>query len=260
MPKRLQWDDYVKVAESHGGICVHPHLPRRQEKVRWKCAKGHVFAVRVDNVKSGTWCPECAPKKRWTMERVDKEMQGRDIQCISDRSVAVTIQSRLKWQCPFGHEWEATIANVWHRKSGCPCCLYKSESLCREVFEEFFNARFPKIRTVWTQGLELDGYSSERSVAFEYQGAHHFKTVKHFDVDERKLKLIQERDRQKVLICRSNFISLYQIKHHPHDCNRKDDFQAYVESELVSQIMKEREELEAGSHWLQKSFPRRAQR
>lgn len=253
MPKRLTRADFDEIARMRGGLCIHPHLPKRLEKVRWQCAAGHQFAIRQDNVKAGAWCSICRGTRRpWNMKRLETEMQGRDIRCVSSPDNVNGIQSRLTWECEYGHRWEATIANITHRKSGCPYCTCKAEGWCREVFEGFFDAPFPKVRASWLGGLELDGFSNERLTAFEYQGAHHFKEVTHFKIDASKLLRIQERDRFKIQLCREHFISLYAIRHHPRDCNRKDDFQAYVESELVTQLLREKELLEQGRHWIQK--------
>lgn len=252
MPKRLTQADFDEIARQRGGLCIHPHLPKRREKVLWQCANGHQFAIRHDNVRAGTWCPICSEAKRpWDMERLEEAMLGREIWCVSSPDDVRGIQSRLTWECEEGHRWEATIANITHRKSGCPYCRHKAETQCREVFELFFDAPFPKVRTPWLGGLELDGFSDQRLRAFEYQGVHHYEEVVHFQVDATKLRKIQERDRLKMELCREHFISLYAIRHHPRDCNRKDDFQAYVESELVAQLLREKELLEQGRHWIQ---------
>lgn len=252
MRKRLIWNDYVELARLRKGVCIHPHLPKRHENVMWQCERGHIFAIRQDNVKAGAWCPICSNSRRpWTMERVIQELQGREIKCISTADMLKSIQSKLTWECEHGHRWSATVANITHRKSGCPYCRYKTESWCREVFEDFFDSAFPKVRPSWLYGLELDGYSPECNIAFEYQGQQHYREVPHFSVDKNELELIQESDRRKAVLCRKNFISLYQIKHHPKDCSHRQDFKAYVEGELVAQLLLEKELLENGTHWLQ---------
>jgi len=212
MPKYLTRADFDEMARLRGGLCIHPHLPKRRDKVNWQCAKGHKFAIRQDNVKAGAWCPICTDtSRRWNMERLEAVMQGRDIKCVSSPDEVKGIQSRLTWECEDFHRWEATVANVTHRKSGCPYCRYKAESWCREVFEAFFDAPFPKLRVSWLGGLELDGLSDERFKAFEYQGVHHYKEVTHFQIDSTKLRKIQERDRFKIQLCRENLISLWMI-------------------------------------------------
>ena len=252
MPKRLTQADFDETARERGGFCIHPQLPKRREKVLWQCSEGHQFAIRHDNVRAGTWCPICTNWKRpWDMDRIKLEMLGREFWCASNPDDVRGIHSLLTWECEEGHRWEASIANVVNRRSGCPHCRNKSETYCREVFEEFFDAPFPKTRPPWLGGLELDGLSDKRNRAFEYQGAHHYEEVPHFKVDATKLRKIQERDKLKVEICRAHFVSLYAIRHHPRDCTRKDDFQAYIESELVAQLVRERELLEQGRHWLQ---------
>ncbi|TVT71413.1 MAG: hypothetical protein FHP92_16920 [Denitromonas halophila] len=84
MAKKLQMSDYHRIAEERLGQCIHPALPRRKEKVLWRCANGHNFAVRADNVKAGSWCPTCTSRSRpWTLDLLAKVLQGTDIRCLS---------------------------------------------------------------------------------------------------------------------------------------------------------------------------------
>lgn len=73
----------------------------------------------------------------------------------------------------------------------------------------------------------------------------------HLQIDEQRLAAIQARDARKAQLCRENFILLYAIRFHPRDCYRKDRLKAYVESELVAQLLIEQKQFADGSHWLQ---------
>ena len=73
MPKRLTMNDYQEIERERGGVCIHPYLPKRQEKVIWECKRGHRFAIRQDNVRAGVWCPICT-SRRWDMKRLEEVM------------------------------------------------------------------------------------------------------------------------------------------------------------------------------------------
>lgn len=254
MGKRKQWNDFQAIAAVRGGECIHPSLPVSREKVRWRCANGHEFDMRTDNVLAGGWCTTCSGRRRWTTELIAQALEDSGIRCLSSSNELKSNKTRLHWSCEAGHKWRTALVNVVYRQSGCPHCMNKAESWAREVFEDFFDAEFPKCRPPWLKGLELDGYAEKHGRAFEYQGRQHFEPIDYFQVDDEKLAAIQARDARKLALCRENFVFLYAIRHHPRDCFRKDSLQAYVESELVAQLLLEQEELRRGEHWLQQAW------
>ena len=75
------------------------------------------------------------------------------------------------------HEWEVT----YHSFTGCPkCASYRTENMCREIFERVFEHKFPKCRPNWLERLELDGYCEELRIAFEYNGQQHYEMIPFF--------------------------------------------------------------------------------
>ncbi|WP_435751543.1 zinc-ribbon domain-containing protein [Thauera sp. AutoDN2] len=242
--------DYQRIAEERHGQCIHPALPKRQEKVCWRCARGHDFSMRVDNVQAGGWCPVCSRRRPWTIELLRDALVGTGIRCLSQETELRNNKVPLLWQCDYGHTWTTALVNVIYRESGCPYCLNKAEAWTREVFEDFFDAPFPKCRPKWLHGLELDGYSAACGRAFEYQGRQHYQPMPHMRVDEQRLAEMQARDARKATLCQENFVFLHPIRFHPSDCYRKDTLQGYVESELVAQLLIEQKQLADESHWL----------
>ena len=62
----------------------------------------------------------------------------------------------------------------------CPnCTTYLNEQLCRYILETLFDNKFIKDHTV-LDGYELDGYSAELKLAFEYHGKQHYEEVDFF--------------------------------------------------------------------------------
>jgi hypothetical protein len=59
--------------------------------------------------------------------------------------------------------------------------------------------------------MELDGYSQDLKIAFEYQGRQHYETM-YFLVDQ-DLKRIQKNDRLKAKICKDRGVSLFIFTH-----------------------------------------------
>lgn len=56
--RRLSIDDFRQLARERGGCCLSPTYRNSKQKLRWKCAKGHVWKSGAGNVMySGGWCP-----------------------------------------------------------------------------------------------------------------------------------------------------------------------------------------------------------
>ena len=87
----------------------------------------------------------------------------------------------------------------------CPHCQkFNMEMLCREIFEQLFKEKFPKIKPDWLlsdkgRRLELDGYSEKLQIAFEYNGPFHTRED------------AQRRDQIKKKLCQKAGVSLFVV-------------------------------------------------
>lgn len=93
--------------------------------------------------------------------------------------------------------------------------IWKSEAETRRIFEEIFNAKFPKSRPSWLKSskgtsLELDGYNQDLKIAFEYQGEYHYMEVP-IHQQGRTLAEIQQTDKLKEDLCQRFGITLIQV-------------------------------------------------
>lgn len=96
-------------------------------KVSWKCQEGHTFeSVIHSRALRGDSCPICSGRRvltgfndlATTHPDVAKEADGWD-----PTSVIAGSNKKLKWVCPYGHRWEATVNNRTGKKpAGCPVC------------------------------------------------------------------------------------------------------------------------------------------
>ena len=76
---------------------------------------------------------------------------------VDDDRVRLAL-SHLKWRCSKNHDWNACFNDIKNNNTGCPNCLYKSEAMTRDIFEEEMGYKFPKDRPAFLEGLELDDY------------------------------------------------------------------------------------------------------
>jgi hypothetical protein len=58
--QKLTIEEMQKIARSRGGECLSKKYVKLSDKLKWKCAKGHVWEACARNVKhSNSWCPIC---------------------------------------------------------------------------------------------------------------------------------------------------------------------------------------------------------
>ena len=125
----------------------------------------------------------------------------------------------LKWKCNVcNHEWKATLGSVREkssrRGSWCPICSQSiSEKVCRAIFENLFNTNFPQKKFAWLvcknrNMMHLDGYNSDYRLAFEYNGAQHYKFIPSWHKTKENFEKVKARDESKKKLC--------EEKNYPH--------------------------------------------
>lgn len=95
-----------------------------------------------------------------------------------------------------------------------PRNIPKTEILCREIFEQLLPGhKFPKTNPPFLRGLELDGYCKELGIAFEYNGAQHFRVSKNLIPHDTRgqLRKRMDIDQIKIDLCNENNVRLCVI-------------------------------------------------
>jgi hypothetical protein len=109
------------LARRRGGRCISKRYINSRIPLQWRCRRGHKWNAMPTNVSKGSWCPVCAHRKRLTLGEMRALAARRGGECVSDRYV--NNETKLRWKCAAGHEWEAAPGLV---KSGrwCPHCAH----------------------------------------------------------------------------------------------------------------------------------------
>jgi hypothetical protein len=202
--------------QQHAGDCLATEPRSMHSKVFWKCknVEHPSFAASISNViHSGSWCPACdAERKRLNppnsqvpqnvVQSLVEERGGKIVQISGDGGWN-GLSTRLRVRCANGHDWDVSASQLVHAGSWCPECLYKGERIVRAIFEETFGQSFPKVRPDWLASskgnkLELDGYSEQLKIAFEYQGPHHNSDASVQETDEIKRRTCARRGIQLI--------------------------------------------------------------
>ena len=181
---KLSIDDARNVARGRGGECLSEKYVNTDTKMLWKCSQGHEWKAKLNHIKdSNSWCPRCAAishgeASRSSIKGAKEIALGHGGECLS--KIYEGARKKLRWRCAKGHEWEANYSNVAFGGKWCPNCLFKGESLTRDIIERLTKHQFPKTRQKLYGNRELDGYCEELRVAFEYNGIQHYEYVPHF--------------------------------------------------------------------------------
>ncbi len=119
-----------KIAKARGGECLSKHYITSAIKLEFKCAKGHRWKAVPDSIKQRCWCPDCAGKRKGTLEAMQKIATSRGGQCLSSEYVNANI--KLKWECAKSHQWAATPSNI-KRGNWCLVCAGKQQGTLEEM-------------------------------------------------------------------------------------------------------------------------------
>lgn len=113
-----------RVAIRRGGQCLSTEYHNCGTLMEWECSEGHFFSMPYDNIRRGSWCPQCpdnSPLSTPTLRL--SELRG----IALDRGGKILSKhyahshEKVEVECAEGHQWEVTPANLKQGK-WCPRC------------------------------------------------------------------------------------------------------------------------------------------
>jgi len=118
--KRGTIEQMQKLAEDKGGKCLSEQYMGANSPLIWECKKGHQWKASPNSIKhQKSWCIICAGRQKSSIDEMHKlaiKMQGK---CLSKEYI--NTGSKIRWQCKFGHQWEA-VPNSVKQGYWCPAC------------------------------------------------------------------------------------------------------------------------------------------
>jgi len=117
--KKHTLEDAQVLAALRGGRCLSTEYRDTHTRMRWQCAKGHIWETSYNNIQRNTWCPECAGTKEKTLEDAQALAASRGGKCLSTEYR--NSHTHMHWQCDWGHVWKARYSNILQGR-WCPQC------------------------------------------------------------------------------------------------------------------------------------------
>ncbi|MBQ3111436.1 MAG: hypothetical protein IJC70_01005 [Firmicutes bacterium] len=189
------------------------YTPKSNQSVYWKCSKcGYSYKAKISNRAIGRACPCCTGKVAvagindltTTHPHLAAEWHRTKNKELSPAQVTAGRAAKVWWQCPEGHEYQASILHRSHG-TGCPKCYAgRQTSFAEQAVFFYVKKAFPdaisRYTDIFNNGMELDIYIPSIRLGIEYDG---FAWHKEHHA---------ERERRKYEICQRNNIKLLRIK------------------------------------------------
>ena len=223
-----------ELAIKNGGECLSTEYVNLETPLKWRCKEGHEWEVAMSGIKAlDHWCRICHMRSRRDKAIIRirnwaKKLGGYIITKNEDIPYDVKCNTiNVELLCSKKHKWTTEFQTI-QNGTWCPKCRFKSESKCKDIFEDIFKISFVKRRLECIERLELDGYSEELQLAFEYNGKQHYEYIPHFHRNgEEDLENVQERDERKIRLCKENNITLITIPFE-YDYTKPDELEEYI--------------------------------
>ena len=183
-------------------------MVKSNRKVWWKCKSGHEWLCSVADRTEGSSCPYCSGRKALpgyndlATINPDLAMEWHPFKngSLLPSQVRPHAGKKVWWQCPKGHEWEATIDS---RSSGrgCPYCNHQTSFAEQAILFYVKKAFSDAISRDTHLGFEIDIFIPSLSTGIEYDGQAWHNNKQKQDLDNQKNKL-----------CTDNKIRLIRIR------------------------------------------------
>jgi hypothetical protein len=114
-------EDLRKIAETKGGNCLSSIYLGHVYPLKFRCANGHQWEARPNDIKRGSWCSICskAGGKKKTIEELSSMFIDIDIRCLSEKYS--NSKEKYLWECGKGHRFNSRYDNLKLIRQ-CPVC------------------------------------------------------------------------------------------------------------------------------------------
>lgn len=110
-----------EAARQHGGTCLATTYTGAKSHYPFRCAHGHGWEARANQVWYGKWCRECYwDSLKHSIQEMQALARSHGGECVS--SEYVDTRTKLQWRCERGHAWSTRPAVIIRGGGWCPLC------------------------------------------------------------------------------------------------------------------------------------------
>ena len=159
--------------EKNDGLSPADVTPGSNEKVWWKCEKGHEWQARVPDRNRGKDCPYCsglyAVKGETDLQTLNpnlaKEWNYEKNDGLTPENIMPNSGQKVWWKCNKGHEWKATVSNR-NIGRGCPVCSSERRTSFPEYAIVYYLTKYgiDVIHSYKEYGYEIDIYNPSKKI------------------------------------------------------------------------------------------------
>ena len=126
-----------ELAKQKNGECLTEEYEFHEQKLLWRCEKGHQWKTTYSNVRSGSWCHQCAGNTKKSLQDLVAIATSKGGTCLTKHYE--NNKTRVELRCKNGHEWETGAKNIF-RGDWCGRCqkIINEQKIRNKNFE---NAR-----------------------------------------------------------------------------------------------------------------------
>lgn len=126
-----------------------------QQKVWWRCEKGHEWRSQVRVRVRGSGCPVCVNRAvkpgendiATTHPHFAAQWHEKNNGTLTPKDIIAGYHKKVWWRCEKGHEWQASPHSRAQRNSGCPVCAGQAVI----PGENDLASHFPELAGQWDQ-------------------------------------------------------------------------------------------------------------
>ncbi len=129
--KKHTIEECKEIAMKRNGVCLDTKYVNGRHNMLWKCnVCDHEWKARLENILSGTWCPNCVGQIKYTLEQCKQHAVDNNGLCFSSKYRHCDY--KMKWKCNVcDHEWKSSWYNV-RRGAWCVKCSGKAKHTIQE--------------------------------------------------------------------------------------------------------------------------------
>ena len=164
--------DYVRdTLFSEGYMCLSNEYVNSKTKFKYKCPKGHIGSMSLNNWNTGVRCSECFGTHKYTIETVRRCIESEGYSLVDTEYY--NKKQKLTLICPNGHIYKVSWESWKRAGSRCPKCKKWGTSSAEQELGNFildFDLDLKTNDRSIIKPLELDFVIPSKKLAIEYCG------------------------------------------------------------------------------------------